>query len=220
MSTVILSLLGMLNIVLIAFPNISKLKNLHWKLIKIAIITIVTIWIILLPSEILECYFYIGGSVGLGFLIKGYFTKKMYKYLYLIFSHAAFSLVFLAINQRINFTLNLVFSYILFLGLFFYSLNTKQIDDDKIVDSKGSKVVINILVFSAFSTLFGFLIFSLLKEGQIHLIEISLVRLFRFQSEYLTLLIIIFVAIITAVILMMVDLFTQLKRKDDEQWYI
>ena len=219
-STLILSLLGIFNIVLLIFPNVSKLKNLHWVLIKFVLIIVATVWIILIPEDVLECFFYIGGSFGLGFFIKGLFTKKMYNCVYIYFSYIAFSLVLLTLNQVIIFAMNLAFSYIVFLGLFFYSLNIKQQKDVKIGDSKGSKLVINILIFSLFFAIFSYLIFSLLQEGQIAIVEITLTSLFKFQSEYLTLLIVILVAIFTAAILIIADIFTQLKRKDDEQWYI
>ncbi len=220
LSTIILSFLSFINIIFLSLPNISKLKNFHWFLIQATVITFVTIWIIILPEEILECYFYIGGSFALGFLSKGFLTKKRSKYVFHIFAYSAFSIIFLAVNQILLFIINMSLSYVLFLGLFFYSLNTDSSEDVEITDSKGSKLVINTIIVLVFASLFGFLVFSVLDEGMIAVTNPPLASLFAFNPDYRTMLLIIIFAMFIAFILILTELYTQSKKRDDEQWYI
>lgn len=220
LSTIILCLLSLVNIVFLAFPNISKLKNFHLFLIKATVITFVTIWIIVLPEEIHECYFYIGGSFGLGFLIRGFLTDKGSKYVFHIFAYSAFSVIFLAVNQTFLFILNMSLSYVLYLGLVFYNLKTDTLEDVEITDSKGSKLVINTIIVLAFASLFGFLVFSVMDGGMIEVTNIPLASLFAFHTDYRTILTVIIIAIFFAFILILTELYTQSKKRDDEQWYI
>ena len=220
LSTIILCLLSFINIVFLALPNISKLKNIHWMLIKATVITFVTIWIIILPEKIHEIYFYIGGSFGLGFLIRGFLTIKGSKYVFHIFAYSAFSIIFLSVNQIFLFIINMSLSYVLYLGLFFYNLKIDPLEDFEITDSKGSKLVINTVVVLAFASLFGFLVFSVMDGEMIDLTNIPLASLFAFQSDYRTMLAVIIITMFFAFILILTELYTQSKKRDDEQWYI
>ncbi len=219
LSTIILSLLSLTNIVLLTLPNISKLKNIHWFLIKVAVIMIITVWIIILPEEIQESYFFIGGSFGLGFLIRGILINKRSKYMFHIFAFSAFSIIFLAVNQTLLFIINLSLSYVLHLGLLFYSLNIRNSKDTEVTDSKGSKFVINTIVILAFASLFGFLVFSVMDAGKIDVANIPLADLFALHSDYRTMLIVIILTMFFTFILMLIDLYTQSKRRNAEQWY-
>ena len=220
LSTIILCLLSFIIIVFLALPNISKLKNFHWFLIKTTVIIFITIWIIVLPEEIHECYFYIGGSYGLGFLIRGFLTKKGSKYVFHIFASSAFSVIFLAVNQKFLFIMNMSLSYILYLGLLFFNLNINPLKDAEVTDGRGSKFVINTIIVIAFASLFGFLVFSVLDGGRIDVTNIPLASLFAFHTEYLTMLTVIIIAMFFALILVLTELYTKSKTRDDEQWYI
>ncbi|MHA1551122.1 MAG: hypothetical protein ACTSQC_04190 [Candidatus Heimdallarchaeaceae archaeon] len=220
LSTIILCLLSFIIIVFLALPNISKLKNFHWFLIKTTVIIFITIWIIVLPEEIHECYFYIGGSYGLGFLIRGFLTKKGSKYVFHIFAYSAFSVIFLAVNQKFLFIMNMSLSYILYLGLLFFNLNINPLKDAEVTDGRGSKFVINTIIVIAFASLFGFLVFSVLDGGMIDVTNNPLASLFAFHTEYLTMLTVIIIAMFFALILVLTELYTQSKTRDDEQWYI
>jgi len=220
LSTIILCLLSFTNIIFLALPNISKLKNIHWFLIQATVIIFVTIWVIVLPEEILECYFYIGGSFGLGFLSRGFLIKKGSKYIFHIFAYSAFSIIFLAVNQILLFIINMSLSYVLFLGLFFYSLNIDPSEDVEITDSKGSKLVINTIIVLAFASLFGYLVFSVLDGGMIAVTITPLASLFASHPDSLTMLTIMIFAMIIAFNLILTELYTQSKKRDDEQWYI
>ena len=220
LSTIILCSLSFVIIVFLALPNISKLKNFHWFLIKATVITFITIWIIVLPEEIHECYFYIGGSFGLGFLIKGFLTKKGSKYVFHIFAYSAFSVIFLAVDQTFLFIINMSLSYILYLGLFFYNLKINPLKDVEVTETKGSKLVINTIIVIAFASLFGFLVFSVLDGGIVDVTNIPLASLFAFHTDYLTMLTVIIIAMLLALILIITELYTQSKKRDDEQWYI
>ncbi len=219
-STIILCLLSFIIIVFLALPNISKLKNFHWFLITAIIITLTTIWIVILPEEIHESYFYIGGSFGLGFLIRGFLTKKGSKYVFHIFAYSAFSVIFLAVNQTFLFIMNMCLSYILYLVLFFSNLKINSLKDAEVTDSKGSKFVINTIIVLAFASLFGFLVFSVLDGGRVDVTNIPLASLFAFHTDYLTMLTVIIIAMFFALILILTELYTQSKSRDDEQWYI
>ncbi len=220
LSTIILSLLSFVNIVLIILPNISKLKNFHWFLIKAAVITFVTVWIIILPETIHECYFYVGGFFGLGFLIRGFLTKGRIKYMFHIFAYSSFSIVFLATYQTLLFIINMSLSYIICLGLLFYSLNINHPEDIEVTDSKGSKLVINTIIIFAFASLFGFLVFSIMDQGKIDIVNIPLASLFALHPDYRTILIVIILAMLFTFILILTEIYTQFKRRDSEQWYI
>ena len=220
LSTIIQCLLSFIIIVFLALPNISKLKNFHWFLIKATVITFITIWIIVLPEEIHECYFYIGGSYGLGFLIRGFLTKKGSKYVFHIFAYSAFSVIFLAVNQTFLFIINMSLSYILYLGLIIYNLRINPLIDVEVTDSKGSKLVINTIIVLVFASLFGFLVFSVLDGGKIDVTNYPLASLFAFHTDYRTMLTVIIIAMFFALILILTELYTQSKKRDDEQWYI
>ena len=220
LSTIILSLLSFINIVLLTLPNISKFKNFHWFLIRAAVILLVTIWIIVLPEEIHESYFYIGGSFGLGFLIRGFLIRKRSKYVFHIFAYSAFSIIFLAVNQTLLYIINMSLSYVLFLGLLFFSLNIYHSEDLEVTDSKGSKLVINTIIILAFASLFGFLVFSVIDGGKIDVANIPLANLFDLHPDYRTMLIVIILAMFFTFILILTELYTQSKRRDAEQWYI
>jgi hypothetical protein len=219
LSTTILCLLSLVNIVFLALPNVSKLKDLNWSLIKVTVITFITIWIIVIPEEIHECYFYIGGSFGLGFLISGFLTKKGSKYVFHAFAYAAFSFIFLAVNQTFLFIINVGLSYVLYLFILFYNLKTDPLEDAEITNSKGSKLVINAIIVLAFASIFGFLVFSAMGEDMIDVTTNPLANLFAFHTDYRAMLAVIIIAMFFAFILIITEFFTQSKKRDDEQWY-
>ncbi len=219
LSTIILCLLSLVNIIFLALPNVSKLKDLNWSLIKVTVITFITIWIIVIPEEIHEFYFYIGGSFGLGFLINGFLTKKGSKYVFHVFAYAAFSFIFLAVNQTFLFIINVGLSYILFLFIFFYNLKTDPLEDAEITNSNGSKLAINAIIVLAFASIFGFLVFSIIGGDMIDVITNPLANLFAFHTDYRAMLAVIIIAMFFAFILIITEFYTQSKKRDDEQWY-
>jgi len=219
-STIILCILCFSNIIFLALPNISKLKNFYWVLIKAIVVSFFTVWIIILPEEIQESFFYVGGSFGLGLLIRGFQIKEGSKYVFHVFAYSAFSIIFLAVNQTLLFIINMGLSYVLYLGLFFYSLNVDPSESAEIKDGKGSKLIINTIIFLVFTSLFSFMVFSVMDGSTIDVPNIPLASLFAFHTDYRAMLIVIIIAILIALILILAEFYTQSEKRDDEQWYI
>lgn len=214
----LLYILCFIIIATIVIPNLLKIKNIYWFIIQLSIVITCLVFIMLLPEILIDSFLFVGGALGIGLLLKGITIKNDFKYLLFVFSFSALSVILIAANQVYLFVINVSFSFILFISITFCFLNKTENKTSKI---KGNllTLILNLILVVVFSATFSLLISTIFPIQRVDVNEVSILGLFLYSTENLTLLLIIIAAVVVTIILISVDLISQSKQREDERWF-
>ncbi|MHA1954507.1 MAG: hypothetical protein ACW96U_11240, partial [Candidatus Heimdallarchaeaceae archaeon] len=102
-STILISVCGLVVALTIIFPASSYKKQKTWLAVKLFLIIVSLIFIILLLETKRDSFFFIGSFLGIGFLLKAVFQLTELKSLCLLYSYISFTFIFLSMGQLILF---------------------------------------------------------------------------------------------------------------------
>jgi hypothetical protein len=217
-STILISVCGLVVALTIIFPASSYKKQKTWLAVKLFLIIVSLIFIILLLETKRDSFFFIGSFLGIGFLLKAVFQLTELKSLCLLYSYISFTFIFLSMGQLILFILNLGFAYVLFILLAIYKAydygNKNQMEDKKI-----SKFSTNLFLFFTTLTITGFVVYELLNDQAILLQNDSLLQLF--SGRYSLIILVIFICFLTVILILIftLDIRKRYIKRKDEPWY-
>ena len=218
-SSILVSILGLLITGLFIFPNIFKLKKRLWISIKTIISLVLISFVILLSDASLDTYFFLGSFVGLGFLLKGILLQSRMSLILFLCSFLSFSLIFLSIGQTILFILFLFYAYILMIGFTLFLLFKNKIIEN--MDNISRKTQISsFIVLLAFPVLSMYILMFLSQNHLLLFEPISLYSLFSQNYEILALLIIFLIFSVILIFIFIVDFRTKHKQKGEETWFM
>ncbi|MCK4769140.1 MAG: hypothetical protein KAT02_02260 [Candidatus Heimdallarchaeota archaeon] len=217
-STILISVCGLVVALFIIYPTSSYKKQKTWFAVKIFLIIVSLIFIILLLETKRDSFFFIGSFLGISFLLKAVFQLTELKSLSLLSSYISFTFIFLAMGQIILFILNLGFAYVLFIYLSIYKVYIKR-KISLMEDNKISKISTNLFLFFASLTITGFIVYELLNDQVILLQNDSLIQIF--SGRYSIIILVIFICFLTVILILIftLDVRKRYTKRKDEPWY-
>ncbi|NPD87836.1 MAG: hypothetical protein HGN29_03885 [Asgard group archaeon] len=217
-STILISICGLIVAFLIIYPVSSYKKPKAWLAAKLLLIIVSSIIVILLLEVKRDSFFFMGSFMSIGFLLKAIFKLTELKSLCLLLSYISFTFIFLSMGQIILFILNLGFAYVLFIYLSIYNVYDDGNKDQK-KDKKVTKYVTDLFFFLTSLTITGFIVYELQNDKAILLQNDSLIQIFSGHFSVLILVIFTCLLIVVLFIIFTLDIQKRYTKRKDETWY-